>query len=195
MPKQPIKAFADCVNVLREINNIPGTQAYVAGGWVRDKLNGFEPKDIDIFVTGVSTHTEVRNRLMYAPGYFLEAPKYYGNYQECDMREDVRGVLKYKDSELDIIFMSQLDIVHVIDNFDVSVCQVYGELNEDGEIDVYASKQYLDWIERGIIYRYTNVLTTQDHLDRVQHKFNTELTPIELEQGQLEVVKIGTIYD
>lgn len=176
--------------ILKRLNDysIPG---FVAGGWIRDMVNGIEPKDIDIFVpNGYETfHRQIRSCLMYE---VIEHPRYYPNYQDFDMRDDVIGVLKYKQSDIDIIIMDHHSVEDIIFNFDVSVCQIYGKLGDSG-IDVFASEDYLDWVQRGIIYKYTDIPTTENHLERVRSKFNVELTPKTSDQIKRTISHIGEL--
>lgn len=185
---QQLKSYDDCLKLLKALNSQPGINAVVAGGWVRDKNNGIEPKDIDIFV--MNGNRSFVSYTMEREGFYHDTPRYYGNYEECDMRDDVEGVLKYKDYDLDIIFMEQDDVEDVILNFDVSVCQIWAQLEGD-ELVVYATQDYLDWIEKGIVYQYTDIPTTEDHLDRVREKFDVELTP--KLSGDMVVVKLGVL--
>lgn len=187
---QKLKSYDDCVKLLKSLNKQPGIDAVVAGGWVRDKLNGLEPKDIDIFV--MDGNQQFVKYTMEREGFFHDTPRYYGNYENCDMRDDVEGVLKYKDYDLDIIFMEQLDIEEVVENFDVSVCQVWAVLEGD-DLVMYASKDFMDWKEKGIIYQYTDIPTTEDHLNRVREKYDVELTP--KLSGDMEVVKLGVLSE
>lgn len=193
-----VMTFDEVVCVLETLNELDNCEACIAGGWLRDKLNGVQPKDVDVFVCGEITRGEIENSLFFkyigSPSLML-TPKYYGNYEECDMRDDVVGVLKYEKVNLDIIRMSSKNVEDIIDNFDVSVCQIYGKLNELGQIDVYVSRQYMDWVDHGIIYHYTNIPTSESHLNRVREKYNVDLTPVKYKHGQMEVVKIGTITE
>lgn len=191
---EPVKSFADCVNVLQTLKDgcIDGI---VAGGWIRDKLNGVEPKDLDIFVLGEPDRHHVEVTMMNCDFHtWNDTPHYYGNYENNDMRDDVVGVTKYKERDLDIIIMKQDSPIEVISNFDVSVCQLYGVLN-DGKIDVYATADYMEFLDNGTIYEYTNIPTSEDHLDRVRAKYGKDLTPKTMVIGDVVVQKIGVISE
>ncbi len=191
---EPVKGFDDCVNILQTLKE-DCIDAIVAGGWIRDKLNGVEPNDLDIFVLGNPDRYEVEQAVSYCDFHqWNDCPKYYGNYNDCDMRDDVVGVAKYKERDLDIIIMKQRCPIEVISNFDVSVCQLYGILNGD-KIDVYASSDYMDFLNDGTVYEYTNIPTSEDHLDRVRAKYKTELTPKVIVPENVVVQKIGVISE
>jgi len=180
--------FDDITGIIMFLESLKakGITAYLAGGWLRDQDNGIETKDVDIFLTG-SDHGvrwKVEDMLHYDSSY-------YGNYNKCDMRDDVIGVLKSEKQGVDVILMEQESIVDIIDNFDTSICQIYGEL-VDSKLKVYASKEYLDWKDKGIIYAYIDIPTSQDHLDRVEAKFNVKMTPIDSKKNKIEMVHIAT---
>lgn len=162
-----------------------GMKGFLAGGWLRDQDNGIDTKDVDIFIVDAddSTRWDVSPMISYT--------KYYGNYGECEMRDDVVGVLQSEKNGVDVVMMEQDCIVEIINNFDVSICQIYGEVI-DGKLEVYASKEYLDWKEKGIIYQYTDIPTSQDHIDRVEAKFNVKLTPINSNTNKIEMVHVKT---
>lgn len=170
--------------VLRDLKNC-GYEAYVAGGFIRDILNGIAPKDVDVFITGQVDGSVSAKVLQRQHG-----GRWFRNYGDMDMRDDVHGVLKVDDT-LDIIMMESFkpnatligpntyDIYDTVKNFDVSICGCFGKLVGDG-LEVYVTDDYLDWKDKGIIYHYTNIMTTQNHLDRIKNKFNVELTPKEM---------------
>lgn len=186
---QELRTVEDCKRILSIINRRNSGKAVVAGGWVRDKLNGIEPKDMDIFV--MSGNRDLIEHDLELNGFYGNA-RYFGNYENCDMRDDVEGVLQYHRLGMDIVFMEQFDIEEVVENFDVSVCQIWAEL-EDDSLVVYASRDYMDYKERGIIYQYSDIPTTDDHLNRIRAKYGTELTQIK--SHEVERVRIGVLNE
>lgn len=180
--------FDDVDGIIKYLEDLEskGITGYLAGGWLRDNDNNIPTKDVDIFITNSDhdTRFEIEDMLHYKA-------KYHGNYGDSDMRDDVVGVVCSERQGVDVVLMEQDSIVDIIDNFDVSICQIYAEL-VDGKLEVYASKEYLDWKEKGIIYSYTNIPTSQDHIDRVEAKFKVELTPIDSNKNKIEMVHVGS---
>lgn len=161
-------------NILNSLK-VNGYTAYVAGGWIRDIDNGIEPKDVDFFVVDDIDYMDVRDCLV-ADGYVrMDASRYHSNYG--GMRDDVDGVIKCHGSGIDVVMMNSGSIEDTCLNFDVSICQIYCKLDDNGDLVVYVSKDYLDWVNDGIIYKYTNILTTENHLSRIKAKFNVDLIP------------------
>lgn len=165
--------------------------AFVAGGWVRDKMNCVEPKDVDIFVVGNGVSVESVKSINLD---YFGITQTFGNSEgsgNSGMRDDVIGVLKYDDIDVDIVVMRSTTVDGVVSNFDVSICQVVGLLEGD-KISVYATDDYLDWGRKDVIYQYIDILTTQRHLDRVRVKYDVELTPVDSRVQPL--IKIGELY-
>lgn len=162
------------IEALKEVER-HGFKAIIAGGWLRDRLNGVEAKDLDIFVLGVHNREDFPfSQQSYVALY--DDMRYFGRYDDSVMREDVLGVLKYKSKMIDHVLMKTYTAREVIYNFDVSVCQIWAELEGD-RLKVYATQDYMDYVNYGIIYVYTNIPTCESHLERVRLKYNTELIP------------------
>lgn len=184
-------------DILIKLHNL-GLKAYVAGGFVRDYLNGITPKDIDVFVIGnVHQDDYLKQELLNTFG----VGKWYKNYNTMDMRDDVISLLKIDSIDLDIIFMKyykgdnifyldKYSIIDTIRNFDVSLCQCYIQLN-NGELEFYVSEDYMDWKNNKICYRYIDVETTDNHLDRVKAKFGIDSFVEKCKNKDLKVVKVG----
>jgi hypothetical protein len=140
-----------------------GVNAFIGGGYVRDTLLNVTPKDIDVFVLG-------HNDLTLAP-YGYDWPSHLGGSGD-NLREDVIGIEKYENKDLDIIYLSQDSYVRACNNFDLSICQCYGILSEDeSSIDFYVSEDFEEFQKNNIIYQYSNIKTTQSHIDRVKEKY------------------------
>ena len=183
-----VKDVRDILNILTK----NGIDAFVAGGWVRDMFFGIEPKDIDIFVNKGSTAVSERVNVEHILNSYQYASngKWYPNYEHNDMRDDVEGVIKYVSSGLDIVLMKTDTIEDVISNFDVSICQIYAKLI-DGKLMMFASKDFMDWGSRKLIYQYTDIPTSDSHLERVRAKFNTEL--VGKKSGGMVMMEIGEL--
>lgn len=179
------------INHLQKLNT-NGVTAFVAGGWVRDYMNAVKPKDIDIFVVGNGVTVD---ELKSIDIDYFGITRTFGNSESSGnsgMREDVVGVVKYDDLDVDIVVMKAPTMEDVVNNFDVSICQIVGVLEGD-TISVYATDDYLDWGRKGVIYHYTDIPTTENHLERVRKKYNVELT--EILARKMPLVKIGELYE
>lgn len=156
-----------------------GLTAFIAGGWARDTILGKEPKDMDVFVlNNLST-----NKL---DEVFDSHCTIIHNSQYLKMRDEVIALYKYDNLNLDVLLMSNPTIEYVLENFDVSICQAICVLEND-KLVYKVSKDFMDYINNRIIYRYTNIPTSDDHLYRVKRKFNiTDF--VEKESGKVVLI-------
>lgn len=173
---------------LKALNENPNHKAFVAGGWLRDVLNGVTPKDIDIFVVGENLTLDNVKSLNPTQFSMVRTMHNSGN---SNFRDDVIGVNQFPEHGVDVICMRVNTVEQVVENFDVSICQIAGVLNGD-HIDVYATDDYLDWGRKHVIYQYTDIPTTDNHLDRVRAKYNVELT--EATSKPVSLIKIGELH-
>ena len=157
--------------ILTDLRSI-GFKAFVAGGYVRDKLLGKETKDIDIFV--LQDYTRYWSTVLDMFG-MKDRARVIGNYGDMCFREDVEVLIKVDNLNLDILHMKSETIEDVLINFDTSICQCYGVV-EDGRLVYYVSEDFMDYINNNIVYKYTNIPTTDDHLKRVKAKIGVEFT-------------------
>jgi len=141
-----------------------GKTAFVGGGWVRDKLLGKDPKDLDIFV--LNPYEEDMELILNDYG----DPVYYGGSGE-NIREDVSHIEKYNDVDVDIIYMKRHNIVQVCNSFDTSICQCYAILNNEGDLSYYTSTDFNDYLSKNIIWLYSDIQTTEGHISRIKQKF------------------------
>ncbi len=189
-----------------EILERMGLEVYIAGGFVRDILNGIEPKDIDIFVIGSDGSKCATTVATINDQYQESGCSWYTNYGNSVVREEVQSIFKVGE-ELDIVFMQpsyyhqigflnfvvkNYEITDAVLDFDVSICGCYAELNEEGDLDIFVTEDYMDWVDKGVIYRYTNIPTTDGHLQRVADKFKTPLTMKEVDRD-MSFIKYKTI--
>ncbi len=171
--KATIKKVLTTLN--RYFNRVGSTnRAYVAGGWLRDYLLGVEPKDIDIFIASpskapFSTSSYTSNVLFDHYGWKVNCHLTSEYVENSSLREEVDYLLKYTSEDVDVIGM-KTGLFEFLNNFDMSICQVYGEL-VDGEIKIYASKEFTDFKKDKIIHQYEHILQREDHVARVVEKY------------------------
>lgn len=156
--------------------------AFIGGGWVRDEILGRKSKDIDVFV--LNTDKDFKH-------LFTNDCKVITNYENMVMRDDVFKLYQYPSLNVDILSMNNPTIEDVLENFDVSICQAVCIL-EDDKLVYKVSKDFMDYINKGIIYRYVNIPTSDNHLDRVKKKFNiTDFTKKESSNVELINYSVG----
>lgn len=160
----------EVIELLNKLNKgCNGFKAYVAGGWLRDIDNGIDPKDADIFICPTQEE-EIPHELVYdlTRNFKTETIRsFHPNYEGGQMREDVSYVIKC--DVYDMVVM-HTRIEETIRNFDVSICQIYGFV-EDGEIKCVNTRQYDDYKLNNIIWQYDDIKTTDNHIERVKEKF------------------------
>lgn len=144
-----------------------GVTAFIGGGFVRDALLKREPKDIDIFVL----NSQNLSLNLDFPSGVYGTPKHIGGSGD-NLRKDVIGIEKYEDSDLDIIYLNQPDIKSACYNFDMSICQCYAILSDDeSDLEYYVTLDWYSYYTDKIIYQYSNIQTTEGHVDRVKQKY------------------------
>lgn len=142
-----------------------GLCAFVSGGFVRDTILNKPIKDIDIFI-------------LPTPDNFLslDLPATYGSFRNIggsgsNIREDVVGIQQYLQSKVDIIYLQQESPESSCYNFDCSICQCYAVLNDNGELEIRVSKDFMDYVNNNIIYLYSDIQTTDNHINRIRDKY------------------------
>ena len=156
--------YKQAVVLLKELRS-RGLDAAICGGWIRDIDNNITPKDIDICVLGV---TEDSNPDIIIEG---ETGTCFPNYGGMNMRDDVACVIKYYNTDVDIIIMKPDTWEEVTGNFDVSICQIICKLDDDDVMHVFASDSYLGYKKGGPILRFLTIPTCDSHVQRVRDKF------------------------
>lgn len=154
------------IEVLKQAKK-QGLTAFIGGGFVRDTLLKREPKDIDVFVLSDPIFIES----IYLPN---ESYGYHTNLggSGSSLRKDVIAINKYEDSDLDIIYLNQPDIESACYNFDMSICQCYAILSEDGsDLVYYVTLDWYSYYTDKIIYQYSNIQTIEGHVERVKQKY------------------------
>lgn len=187
-----ILKFEDCIKILKtfKYHNI---DAFISGGWLRDNLNNIIPKDLDIFINNSELIYDIMS--CFDKTEYKSYPETYSNHLYSNMREDVISVIKYEELNLDFIIMKNTTCEGVVSNFDTSICQIYAKLSDDEKtLDVFVSNEFLEYIKNRIIYLYTNIDTSEDHINRIKSKF-FNATFIEKEFGGVEFIKYITMYD
>lgn len=194
--------------------------AAIAGGYLRDLDHGIESKDLDIFV--LSNGAEfVRERCVVdgvlEDGGFLDEPVESGLFtfekqqgfensaSGSNMRDDVIGVKKYYDHELDFVFMDALSFNHVSANFDANVCQIVCRLDfdthlplEERKLQIFASDSYISHKRGGNVMRFLEVPTCDGHIERIRAKFGMISWADGIDQTLTQVGEIteeGIVYD
>lgn len=166
-----------------------GVTAFIGGGFVRDTLLKREPKDIDIFVLSCSPFFKLFN-LPYSV---------YGSHTSSggsgdNLREDVTMVEKYEMSDLDIIYLDQPTIESACYNFDMSICQCYAILSEDeSDLVYYVTSDWFSYYTDKIIYQYSNIQTTESHVERVKQKYpdaEFKIKPLYLHNNEFHKVSL-----
>lgn len=135
----------------------------LAGGCIRDLVLGKEDeiKDYDIFLK----ESELR----------VDLPvEVFGNYKFIprtrNMREEVVGVKKYYDYNIDVVIHSCNDIRELVSTFDASICQAWVEKDTyEGVNCVYCSWDFLAYLVHEQWFYYVDILTN-DHLWRMVKK-------------------------
>lgn len=143
---------------------------YLAGGYLRDIEHSIIPKDSDIFICPM-TDKQIRYTadIQQPTRTFLPRRRRYIYYNYgAGMRKDVNYIVKYG-CKYDVIVM-HTGIEDVIRNFDMSICQIYGYI-EDGELLVKTTHQYEDYKTNKIIWIYEDIETTASHINRITAKF------------------------
>jgi len=145
--------------------------AYIAGGYTRDAILNRSPKDLDIFIVNSDNYTKEDLEQIYtAENSPFSGCRFFPNYLDSHLRDDVFCVYKDDVNCIDYIIMNTTTIEEVIFNFDASICQCYAKL-EDGKLNYYVSGRFKHYQQTGIIEVYTDVPSTEDHIERLKSKF------------------------
>lgn len=164
-------------------------QAAICGGYLRDLDHGIESKDIDIFLLAQEVD-DICHTVLEPLDLFLQAgglvatsfedenglptrsPQvFFNSASGSNMRDDVIGVKKYYEEELDFVVMQADNWPQITKNFDVSICQIVCRL-EEGKLNIYASDSYMAHKKgEGEILRFYPVPTCDSHVARIKAKF------------------------
>lgn len=165
------------VDILSEAKE-QGLYAFVSGGFVRDTILGKPIKDIDVFVLHGKRYKfeSIDTVLPDVSANNLMLPLKYGNYRTIggsgtNIREDVLNIEQYPYSQVDVIYLNHITPENACYNFDCSICQCYAILNDNGELEIRVSKDFMDYVNNNIIYLYSDIQTTDSHIDRVKNKY------------------------
>ncbi len=164
-----LKKDLEVIETLTKLLKSLGYKAIVGGGWIRDVLNGVEPRDIDIFLLNESSEEAIDEELIKGLHRFGTSTKTIRKYGNCKMREDVNFVIKCSEFNADIISVKG-DIYETISSFDTSICQVFGYV-VCGKLYVFSSDDYQCWKSDNVVLRYEDLDTRDDHLDRLSRKY------------------------
>lgn len=140
-----------------------GMDAVVAGGYVRDNILGKNIKDVDYFIL----NCEERERDIELELSDIESE--YDNYGNMNVRDDVLKIIKTKDGD-DYICMKD-DLHSTLRNFDCSICQACIFVDARDNLQVRVSKDFMDYILSNTIYFYSDIKTSESHIERVRDKF------------------------
>ena len=165
----------DILKLLKDYQSA-GLNAFVAGGYVRDAILNKPQKDIDMFVIGDFDENKIDTAHSIKPNRWgLLTKPYYKikNYSNMNIREDVLEIYKFDDLNIDVMVMNCSTIEQVLGNFDLSICQCACVLEGD-ELVYKVSEDFLDYIKSGTIYRYIDIDTHDNHLDRMKDKFGVD---------------------
>ena len=143
--------------------------------------------------------TELRKQGLVNEGLSDKPPRWYGNGKSSgsNMRDDVIGVQKYWDEELDYVFMGADNWPQITENFDVSICQIICCF-EDEKLNIYASDSYMAHKRgEGDILRFYNIPTCDSHVARIKAKFG-KVKGVYTNDGTLnlvgELTEEGIVY-
>ena len=153
---------------------------HVAGGWVRDKLRGREPKDMDVWLVG-GTEASLSSfisdlRLECGPGNRgLDLVVTVGVDQSCEEvsgegRIDAYAQVLVGDLIVDLIVPFEPSIVALLNGFDFDVNQVALSYTQDAEY-ILATPATLDHLNSGDAYR-TRPEETDKDADRTRRMWS-----------------------
>lgn len=187
--KQELKRLEQC-----------NEDVFLAGGCIRDYYFNKPIKDYDIFVLNKNNYCELELHSIYDKNNLtFHTSKFYRNYEDGVMRDDVHGVYQKINWDLDFsitldvdyIVMRSSSIEETIFNFDTSICQCYGVLEGD-ELVYYASEDFLEYERNNVIYFYPDIETCDGHIARVKKKFPNAIYKEKLSKDiNRGIVKIG----
>ena len=163
--------------------------AYLAGGCVRDYLllPGTKAKDYDIFISNTLGNGTYVNTSLFGQGYRVS-----DDFISNKTRDEVLAVDKYDHVNVDVILMDKSTVEGMIATFDSSICQVWLEV-VDGHTVVMCSPDFLHYLVTGDWILYTDIETSQSHVDRLIAKFGVH--SIEMESSTFSGIKLGRLSD
>lgn len=140
--------------------------ANLAGGCLRDFILGNHEKlkDYDLFFSGVDIEV-----LATLPEEIFGNAKILPNEAVKNMREEVKGLVKYHQSCIDIVIVDCQSIRDTVKTFDASLCQVWVE-DVGGEVGVFCTYEFLEYVNKKVWYWFQDV-PTSDHLNRLVAKY------------------------
>lgn len=160
--------------------------AHLAGGCLRDYILGKHEnlKDYDLFFHGADI-----SALETLPGDIFGNAKILPPEAVKNMREEVKGLVKYHSASIDIVIVDCESIRDTVKTFDASVCQVWVENVGCGEVGVFCTHEFLEFMHKKVWYWFKDVPTSA-HLDRVVAKYGPY---IEKEKSDMKVHFLGLL--